>query len=392
MVHKILPFLTVLSVLSSSHSSNSCYIDYREILSTPYIKFDIAADKDCWDYCKYEEQCTLFSVPKEYNETRSCSLYKENEMTLKYKRTYPTSSIYAVKNCLTLPHLNEEEEETSIFESSLVEGVIVYKVDTGSCLQADFQDLSTSPLNGYPVYWSSDCGDAMRWELDCVGIKGQLQGCSHTRLQAQGHPEYCTTVMEHDEIRTASMLNCSSEEDTLNRMFLNQGLVLTWSYLSKKWDLTWISPDLARVSITLPTNSPWDMTVNHTLDKIDFLSKEKLLDSPCRNLSVLHGHVLLNETVPMFLPGDEITVQCNPGFGAKFDNGSQLQVYTETCWMFVSLVDCSPLPSMPAIFGEDGNSTSGTEITEEDNGSTSAGFPMTRVEIAVFLLFLTFYF
>ena len=379
MVHKILPFLTVLSVLSISHSLNSCYVDHREILSTPYRKFDISADKDCWDYCKYEEQCRLFSVPKEYNETLSCSLYKENEITLKYKRKHSSTTVYAVKNCLTLANLNEEDEEPNIYEP----GMIVYKIDTGLCLQADFQDVSASPLNGYPVYWSSNCGGATKWDLECVGTKGQVQGCSHTRLQAEGHPEYCTTVREHDDFRTASLLNCSVEEDleTLSREFLRQTLVLTWSYLPKKYDLTWISPGLAKVSITLPTNSPWNLTVNHTLDTIDLLSKENLLDSPCKNLSVQHGQVLLNETVPMFLPGEEITVQCNPGFGAKFDNGSQLQAYNVTCWMFVSLVDCSPLPS---------NSTSGTEIMEEHNSSTSSRFPMTRVAIFMLALILVY--
>ena len=336
----ILNFLNVLSV-ASSFSTSGCYDDYREISSKPYIKFDLAADKDCWDYCKYEDQCKLFSVPKQHNN-RTCSLYKEDELSVEFKQGY-SSTIFGSKNCLFLPQLLNETHETNILDLSLKDGVFVYKANPGVCLEADFEDPSFSKDYGYPVYWSSNCGNAKKWQFNCTGLQGAKRGCSRARVKVRDHPEYCLTFQTREDICTASMLPCFNGAHikySLEGKY--QDLFLTgWT----NWNIGLMTINLTTVSATLPFESAKDPVVNYNLDDVELISKEMLLDTTCRNLSVLNGQVLQSDAVPMFLPGEEMTVQCNPGYGAKFDNGSYLKVYNATCSRFPSLIDCSTLPT-----------------------------------------------
>ena len=122
------------------------------------------------------------------------------------------------------------------------------------------------------------------------------------------------------------------------------------------WKIGSMTRNLTKVFASLPSESLWNLTINYTLDDIELIPEETLLDTPCRNVSVLNGQVLQSNAAPMFLPGEEMTVQCNPGYGAKFDNGSYQKVYNVTCWMFVSLTDCSNLTT-EFISGDSGAST-----------------------------------
>ncbi|KAL5247651.1 hypothetical protein ACHWQZ_G019514 [Mnemiopsis leidyi] len=353
---------------------------FGDILSKPYRKFDLPADKDCWDYCRYDEECQLFSFSKQFNNsqfnnTRSCSLYKENDKSVEQRINVSTSILYSSKNCinLVLPlFLNKTESEISIFESSQDDGVVIYKPDPGICLQADFQE--TSPKQVYPVYWTSHCGDAVKWELNCTGIQTQLHGCSGTILQVRGHPEYCLTYLTHDNTWTAIMQACDNKNKN-NEMLpkARQSAVLT-SITDRGWNLSRvINMNQKKLSATLPFETPWDLTVNYTLTELELIPKKDLLSTTCSDLSVQHGQVLLNDMVPVFLPGEEITVRCNPGFGAKFDNGSYLKIYTVPCQMFLSLVDCHPTATELGNLVENGTSLPGTELLGNGIGPLSTG-------------------
>ncbi|KAL5247642.1 hypothetical protein ACHWQZ_G019508 [Mnemiopsis leidyi] len=360
-------FLAFLGALAVVNSLNNCYIDFRDILSTPYRKFNLAADKDCWDYCRYDEECQLFSFRKNFNGIQSCSLYKEDELNLEQRSNFFSSLLYASKNCLNLilpALLNKTESEISIFESSQDDGVVIYKPDPGICFQADFREASQE--QGYPVYWTSHCGDAVKWELNCTGIRTQQHGCSQARVQVWGHPEYCLTFLTRNGTWTAIMQACSNKT---NNRELEQSAMLTF-IKNRGWELArMIVIGLHKPSATLPFEPPSNRTVSYALDELELLPKEDLLSTSCSDLSVQHGQVLLNDMVPVFLPGEEITVQCNPGFGAKFDNGSYLEVYNISCWMFLSLVDCSPLPTELGNFSERRTSSPGSDFPANCIGS-----------------------
>ena len=335
--------------VASSFSTSGCYDDYREILSKPYIKFDLAADKDCWDYCKYEDRCKLFSVPKQHNEKRTCSLYEEDELSVEFKKGY-SSTIFGSKNCLLLPQLLNETNRMNILDLSLKDGVYVYKANPGTCLEADFEDASFSRDYGYLVYWSSNCGDAKKWQFNCTGLQGVKHACSSAIVKVRDHPEYCLTFLKREDIWTAGMQSCfygTQKKYSLKEK--HQDLILT---SLENCNIGLITTNLTIVSATLPFESAKNPVVNYTLDDVELMSKEMLLDTTCRNLSVLNGQVLQNDAVPIFLPGEEMTVQCNPGYGAKFDNGSYLKVYNVTCWKFLSLTDCSSEPTEEFISGD----------------------------------------
>ena len=345
MSQKILKFLTVLGIFSVVNSFDStCYHYSREIATKPYRKFNLAPENDCWHYCKFDDKCNLFSVPKKH-KTRTCSLYKENELTVEFRPKYSSNIIYGSKNCLMLPEILNNTQETNIFQTSLEDGLIIYRKDPGLCLEADFDEGSASPKYGYSVYWSSNCRDAKKWELNCTGIHGGLGGCSKAIVKVRNYSEYCLTFQTREDTWTATMQTCQkgTDDDVNSLTEYRQGLMLSEIY-AVGWNVTLITLNNVRVCATLPSDSLWNFRVNHTLDAFELLSEQDLLDTPCRNVSVLNGQVLQSDAVPMFLPGEEMTVQCNPGFGAKFDNGSYLKVYNVTCWMFPSLIDCSLLP------------------------------------------------
>ena len=342
MLQKLLTFLNlfhVLSVANSLSSRSGCYEYYKEISSTPFMKFDLAADKDCWDYCKYVDQCKLFSVPKQHSN-RTCSLYKENEITVQIKEGY-SSIIFASKSCLLLKLRLNRTQGLNNLESSLKNGVVIHKADFELCLEADFDNVSALADYGYPVYWTRNCGDAKKWELNCTSEQGVLGRCSRAIVKVRDHPKYCLTFLTREDIWTASMLPCF--DGTHNKCSCKekyQDLISTGRGMTD-WKIGSMTRNLTKVFASLPSESLWNLTINYTLDDIELIPEETLLDTPCRNVSVLNGQVLQNDAVPMFLPGEEMTVQCNPGYGAKFDNGSYLKVYNVTCWMFPSLVDCS---------------------------------------------------
>ena len=52
---------------------------------------------------------------------------------------------------------------------------------------------------------------------------------------------------------------------------------------------------------------------------------------PCKNIIVSNGRILLEETVPLFLPGETITVSCNKGFGMQINQSVFRQEFTTTC-------------------------------------------------------------
>ena len=182
------------------------------------------------------------------------------------------------------------------------------------------------------MYWSSNCGNANKWQFNCTGLQGEKHGCSKAIVKVRGHPEYCLTFLKREDVWTASMLSCfygTHKKYSLKEKY--QDLLLTGG---GNWNITM---NLTTVSATLPYSESAEVpVVNYTLDDVELIAKEMLLDTTCRNLSVLNGQVLQSNAVPMFLPGEEMTVQCNPGYGAKFDNGSYLKVYNVTCWMFLS--------------------------------------------------------
>ena len=374
MFQKLSTFLTlfpVLSVANSLSSSSGCYEYYKEISSRTFMKFDLGADKDCWDYCKYEDQCKLFSVPKQH-DNRTCSLYKENEITVKYTGRY-SSTIFASKTCMLLKLSLNNTQGMNTLESSLKNGVVIYKADRELCLEADFDNVSALPEYGCPVYWTSNCGGAKKWELNCTSEQGVMGGCSRARVKVRDHLEYCLTFLTREDIWTASMLPCF--DGTHNKCSCKekyQDLILTgWGM--KNWKIGSMTRNLTKVFASLPSESPWNLTRNYTLDNVELIPKEKLLNTPCKNVSVLNGQVLQSDAVPMFLPGEEMTVQCNPGYGAKFDNGSYLTVYNVTCWMFPSLIDCSPLT---------------TELNFEDSKALSSSTMVLAQKLSLCLIII----
>ena len=178
-----------------------------------------------------------------------------------------------------------ETHDVNILDLSLKDGVFVYKTYPGICLEADFEDASFSEEYGYREYWSSNCGNANKWQFNCTGLLGVKQGCSKAIVKVQDHPEYCLTFLKREDIWTASMLTCiygTHKKYSLKEKY--QDLLLTGG---GNWNIGLITMNLTTVYATLPFESAKVPVVNYTLDDVELIAKEMLLDTTCRNLSVL---------------------------------------------------------------------------------------------------------
>ena len=101
-------------------------------------------------------------------------------------------------------------------------------------------------------------------------------------------------------------------------------------------------------SITLGSAISFNDTRN--LDRIRLSTLNELKDptAACRDVKAKNGLALLDVSVPVFLPGERITVECDEGFGVRGDNETYDNSYTTTCSEHMDLDLCSPLPKKRA--------------------------------------------
>ena len=210
-----------------------------------------------------------------------------------------------------------------------------------------YEDLNMKGARGYPLFWSSACDQT--WEMRSVptdhfvdGRSVQL-GCKKTTVQLK-NTSLCITLQTFmtEAIPRAFVRICkvgNVEEDQI--LLLCPGLESSGK--DGVWSLMQYLP--LYNSITVESALSINRTTNlrrvrlSTVDELKDLTKVA-----CRDVKAENGTALLDVSVPVFLPGERITVECDEGFGVRGDNETYDNSYTTTCSEHMDLDLCSPLP------------------------------------------------
>ena len=224
--------------------------------------------------------------------------------------------------------------------------VAIEKPEMGLCLDANLTETNMMRGAEFPVFWSTECHGNARWILINVPLEQQM-GCKIVILKME-HTQQCVTSvtvnLEHTE-HSAILQDCE-------RGRLDQLIVLCPDDQGKTWSMfqyliSVCEPENSNCNsmhgppVTLspgdgskPVNVLFNVTVKTKVD----LKKET---APCQKVVAKNGEVARLKEVPVFLPGESITVRCSPGFGVRADNYSQK--YVTICSQDMNLDLCVPI-------------------------------------------------
>ena len=224
--------------------------------------------------------------------------------------------------------------------------VAIEKPEMGLCLDANVTDRATMSGAEYPLYWSSECHGNARWILITVPLEQQM-GCETVILKMEQTQQCVTSVTVNPEHTAQGAILQGCERGRLDQLIVlcpdDQGK--TWSMF--QYLISVCEPENSNcISMHGPpvTLSPGDdlepvnVLLNVTVKtKVD-LKKET---APCEKVVAKNGEVARSKEVPVFLPGESITVRCSPGFGVRADNYSQK--FVTTCSQDMNLDLCVPI-------------------------------------------------
>ena len=254
-------------------------------------------------------------------------------------------------------------------------GLVIQSLDTGRCVEVD--------MSRYLLVWSSACDQT--WELRSVPIdRNPVSGCKKTTVQLK-NTNKCISLLNEVQLQVltpkAFLNSCKSAEEKWDQI-----LLLCFALESFERDGMWSLMQYLprRDSITL--GSILSLNPNLTLSRIRLSTVNELKDLTkvgCRDVKAENGTALLDVSVPVFLPGERITVECDEGFGVRGDNETYENRYFTTCSDHMDLEQCSPLPKQreQKCFNLDHFERTGTSDSDRDLGT----FLLVIVGLTLFL-------
>ena len=336
----ITTLLKIIIALIIFPSSNSCYTHYAVVNSEPFQKFSLPPGNQCWDYCKVLEDCQTLTIS--LDKLSECSLYKERRSEIDYHTDSDSLAVILSKRCLSRRTTRDSEET---LKRSQETGLVIQSLDTGRCMEVNisgYGGLNKKEPVGYPLFWSSACEQT--WELRSVTTNGRPDyfGCKKTTVQLK-NTNMCIALLYSVELMMsrAFLHTCTSAEET------EEQILLLCAANSLETDGEWSLMQYLPLynSITLGSVLSINGTIN--LDRIRLSTVKELKDPTvaCIVVKAENGRALLDVSVPVFLPGERITVECDEGFGVRGDNETYDNYsYTTTCSEHMDLDQCSPLP------------------------------------------------
>ena len=254
----------------------------------------------------------------------------------------PSLAIILDKRCIFQRTSRDSEETMKLSQET---GLVIQNADTGRCVEVNitgFGGLNSKGPIGYPLVWSSACDQT--WELRSVTTDEQSvrYDCKKTSVQLK-NTNMCITLLNWVEfvMPKAFLQTCKSAEETEEQILL---LCSAVSDLERDgmWSLMQYFPRYTFIVI----GSPISTNRTTTLSRVRLSTGDELKDptAACRDVKAENGRALLDVSVPVFLPGERITVECDEGFGVRGDNETYDNSYTTTCSEHMDLDRCSPLP------------------------------------------------
>ena len=288
---------------------------------------------ECWQYCKYTFECSVISYD---TISGMCLLYTEYQA---FKRRQSKEFNYVVrKECM----------EKGPAEKALAAGVanprpgseflIRQSVPQMGCLtkvKSVRPDVNLVEVGGYRLRWST-CAESNSWGLRKVEHRSEkIENFEFYQIYMIEEPEMCLDVKQPESNslgrRQAILTKCReisqiNEEDKQIMFLMEEDFLFQSDYASgfsiysitetRSKELTWaLYTDVANDKNSGPlmglafTPSTMRDQAGCSLSKFD----------------TLHGRVENKEKVPFFLPGEKVTVLCEPGYGVSALNYSAVQ-------------------------------------------------------------------
>ena len=332
--------LKIIITLIIVPGSNSCYTHYSVVNSEPFQRFSLPPGNQCWDYCKVLENCLTFIIS--LDQLSECSLHKERVSELDSHTDIESLDIILDKRCIFQRTTRDSEETIKLSQET---GLVIQNADTGLCVEVNitgYGGLNSKGPMGYPLVWSSACDQT--WELRSVTTDEQSVSydCKKTSVQLK-NTNMCITLLNWVGwvLPKAFLQTCKSAEETEEQILLLCSAVSDLER-DRTWSLMQYLPRYSSIALGSP------ISTNHTttLSRVRLSTGDELKDptAACRDVKAENGRALLDLSVPVFLPGERITVECDEGFGVRGDNETYDNSYTTTCSEHMDLDRCSPLP------------------------------------------------
>lgn len=374
---------TVLLVVVFGEEGNySCYKHDVVIKSEPFLRFIVTPGNECREYCKYEAECETFSF--NLDRLSECFLYRENESNLIYETNNASHFMIGIKDCnqtgnVEWSNITKEGQynPTKSFKLGQKDTVIFKRTDIKMCAEVDYTETNISSSLGYPLFFSSVCERAPQWEIVPSNLDKAF-GCAVVTVKAKFR-DMCLSAVNLDgrvsqtSSPTASLRSCKNIKHYL--LLCPEG--------TGAWSLYQHLPLFSPIVIPIHASDNWSNRLSMSF--LDLVTGNKLKtpqNIPCKNFSVRDGRILLEQTVPFFLPGETITVSCNKGFGMQITQGVYRQEFTTNCSASRRPVVCSKIPKGVGLPRAQ-NCSSSVQID-----SSSSKSSMT-VKLFVFLTFLS---
>ena len=347
-----------LAVVHGAMTTLPCYFHYTNVPSTPLHHFKLPPGNQCWDYCKYHDDCKTYLV--QLDDLALCSLYEEDLHALDQVHTLTSRNIVGWKKCL-LGQMGEVYlSNGQQWGDVLNKEVVIKKIKNGLCVSVDLAEVAVDRLEPdaprFPLIWSQTCEGPLgpfNWEFLTMQTADHdsEHGCKMVVIRLKGTDMCLNSVLRNPpySVPQAFLKRCKDDTETessnsvLEMGAENQHLALCPEKIENTWSLMLFRTYHPRFQLITLSTDDMDENPTLTLQNISLL----LVNTPvsaCQHVEVENGSVEIGEGVPLFLPGEKITVRCNEGFGVEVDHVIK-EEYVTSCSEEIELNLCAPTQS-----------------------------------------------
>ena len=345
----------LLAVVHFAMAEYQCFVHYADVQSTPLHHFKLPPGNQCWDYCKYIDECQTYSL--QLHDLSLCFLYEEDLYKLNTFQNASSHTILGWKRCLLGQLGKVYLANGQRWSDTENKEVVIQKLENGFCVYVDFAEADNlgQDTQRYPLSWTRTCDGIYSWEISTTELEAHDTdhiGCKMAVIRLKGTFMCLTSVFRNPpfSIPQAFLKRCNDEPESSNSVLEmgaeNQHLILCPGKIQNAWSLMLFRTYHPKFRPITLSSDDMDEDPIMTLWNISLpASSTPVAVSACKHVEAENGSVEIGEGVPLFLPGEKITVRCNEGFGVEIDDVIS-EDYVTFCSEEMELDLCAPIQNM----------------------------------------------
>ena len=317
--------------------------------------FSTAGARQCWMYCRYAIKCLAMSFQVMDGTCSLLAEYREDESMYGAEDVHVAVS----KNCMESDNKNSAGANLTeiVSLSSSGTGFLIQQVSSALvCLAAGKRMLRAEDKEMYRVTWKS-CAESTttRWimrpvghlesedkassELYQISPADQLDLCLDVHISEKGQGAMEAVLKKCREVSKSSTGSHNAQMMLVkiehSGSFPNTNSHDAYSIFSTAG----VEPDDDSITILFTSD---EVDNSKSLHGVSF-RKPAFYEEPPRctlsQFSTPHGSVRNKENLPFFLPGHQVDVECDRGFGVRLLNYTTLQ--TVVCSQAAKPLPCT---------------------------------------------------